>query len=98
VLNKPAGSNEYTYAGICESPKTGIKMEIYTTEPGVQLYTGNWMTGSFTAKNGHRYPERAAVCFETQHFPDSINKPAYPSVILRPEELFESRTTFRFSV
>jgi aldose 1-epimerase len=98
VLNKPAGSNEYTYAGICESPKTGIKMEIYTTEPGMQLYTGNWMTGSFTAKNGHRYPERAAVCFETQHFPDSINKPAYPSVILRPEELFESRTTFRFSV
>ncbi|MEL7599496.1 MAG: aldose epimerase family protein [Proteiniphilum sp.] len=98
ILNKPAGNDEYTYAGICESPKTGIKMEMYTTEPGLQLYTGNWMTGRFTAKNGHRYPERAAVCFETQHFPDSINKPAYPSVILQPEELFESRTTFKFSV
>ncbi|MCE5206511.1 MAG: galactose mutarotase [Porphyromonadaceae bacterium] len=98
VLNKPVASNEYTYAGICESPKTGIKMEIYTTEPGMQLYTGNWMSGSFTAKKGHRYPQRAAVCFETQHFPDSINKPAYPSVILRPDELFESRTTFRFSL
>lgn len=98
ILNKPGGGDEYTYAGICESPKTGIKMEIYTTEPGVQLYTGNWMTGNFTAKNGHRYPERSAVCFETQHFPDSINKPAYPSVILRPDEQFESRTTFGFSV
>jgi Galactose mutarotase and related enzymes len=97
VLNKNS-ENEYSYAGVCESPKTGIKMEIFTTEPGVQIYTGNWMTGSFTAKNGNRYPERSAVCFETQHFPDSINKPQYPSVILRPEEIFESRTTYKFSV
>lgn len=95
ILHKQA-ADEYTYAGICESPKTGIKMEIYTTEPGLQLYTGNWMTGDFTAKNGHRYPERSAVCFETQHYPDSINQPAYPSVMLRPEETFESRTTYRF--
>jgi len=97
ILNKQA-ADEYVYAGICESPKTGIKMEVYTTEPGVQLYSGNWMTGNFSAKNGNRYPERSAVCFETQHFPDSINNPAYPSVILRPEELFASRTTYKFSV
>jgi aldose 1-epimerase len=73
-------------------------MEIYTTEPGMQLYTGNWMTGNFTAKKGNRYPERSAVCFETQHYPDSINKPNYPSVVLRPEEKFESKTSFKFSI
>ncbi|MDD4158833.1 MAG: galactose mutarotase [Proteiniphilum sp.] len=97
VLNKKT-ADDYSYAGICESPKTGIKMEIYTTEPGVQLYTGNWMTGGFTAKQGKRYPQRSAVCFETQHFPDSINKPQYPSTVLRPDQVFTSRTTYKFSV
>ncbi len=89
--------DEYAYFGYCESPKTGIRMEMYTTEPGVQVYTGNWMTGNFEAKNGHTYPRRAAVCFETQHFPDSINKPDYPSVVLHPEEVFKSKTTYKFS-
>lgn len=97
VLNKKS-VNEYSFAGLCESPKTGIKMEIYTTEPGVQVYTGNWMNGSFVAKNGKRYPLRSAVCFETQHYPDSINKPQYPSVILSATEIFNSRTTYRFFV
>lgn len=97
VLNKLSG-DEYSFVGVCESPKTGIKMEMYTTEPGVQIYTGNWMTGTFIAKNGHRYPERSAVCFETQHFPDSINKPDYPSVILEPGEVFNSKTTYKFSI
>jgi aldose 1-epimerase len=55
------------------------------------------MTGRFTAKKGHRYPERSAVCFETQHYPDSINKPGYPSVVLRAGERFQSRTTYKFS-
>ena len=97
VLNKKE-TDEYSYVGVCESPKTGIKMEMYTTEPGVQVYTGNWMTGNFEAKNGNRYPERSAVCFETQHYPDSINKPEYPTVILKPEEKFASRTTYKFSI
>ena len=97
VLNKNA-DDEYSYVGICESPKTGIKMEMFTTEPGVQVYTGNWMTGNFAAKKGNRYPRRSAVCFETQHYPDSINKPQYPTVILHPEEQFDSRTTYKFSV
>ena len=97
VLNKRI-ENEFTKAAECYSPKTNIKMEIYTTEPGMQLYTGNWMTGNFTAKKGNRYPERSAVCFETQHYPDSINKPNYPSVVLRPEEKFESKTSFKFSI
>ncbi|HHV84330.1 MAG TPA: galactose mutarotase [Petrimonas sp.] len=97
VLNKQ-NENEYSYVGVCESPETGIKMEMFTTEPGVQVYTGNWMTGRFSAKNGHHYPERSAVCFETQHYPDSINKPEYPSVVLKPGETFSSRTTYKFSI
>lgn len=97
VLNKPA-DNDYAFAGECWSPKTGISMQMFTTEPGVQMYTGNWMTGNFQAKNGNRYPERSAVCFETQHFPDSINKPQYPSVVLEPNQEFASRTTYKFGV
>ncbi len=96
VLDKKDG--ELALAIECYSPKTGIKMDIATTEPGVQIYTGNWMTGNFEGKHGHRYPMRAAVCFETQHFPDSINKPEYPSIVLRPGETFKSKTTHRFSV
>lgn len=96
VLNKKEG--ELALALVCSSPKTGIVMETYTTEPGVQMYTGNWMTGNFVGKNGQRYPERSAVCFETQHFPDSINKPEYPSVVLRVGEEFRSETVYKFSV
>lgn len=92
ILNKKEGD----LALSCYSPKTGIVMETYTTEPGVQVYTGNWMTGNFVAKNGQRYPERSAVCFETQHYPDSINKPEYPTVILKPSEKFESKTIYKF--
>lgn len=95
VLNNSGGG--LALAVVCESPKTGIVMETYTTEPGVQLYTGNWMTGNFVAKNGQRYPERSAVCFETQHFPDSVNRPEYPSVVLRPGETFDSETIYKFS-
>lgn len=97
VLNKKE-AGELSYCARCESPKTGIVMEVYTTEPGVQLYTSNWTTGNFVAKNGQRYPERCAFCLETQHFPDSPNKPAYPSTVLRPGESFDSQTVFTFSV
>ena len=80
----------------CSSPKTGIMMEMYTTEPGVQLYTGNWMTGNIEGKLGKRYPARSALCLETQHFPNSPNEPSFPSTTLRPGEVFKSRTTFKF--
>ncbi|MDU1891923.1 MAG: aldose epimerase family protein [Dysgonomonas sp.] len=96
VLDKKEG--DLSLAVECYSPKTGISMEVSTTEPGVQVYTGNWMSGNFEGKHGHRYPARAAVCFETQHFPDSINKPEYPSVVLRPGEIFKSKTAHKFSV
>lgn len=97
ILNRKK-EDEYAYFGVCRSPKTGITMEMFTSEPGMQMYTGNWMTGNFEAKNGNRYPERSAVCFETQHYPDSINKPDYPSVVLTPNETFKSRTTYKFSI
>ena len=96
ILNKEK-ADDYAFCARCSSPKTGIVMEVYTSQPGVQLYTGNWMTGNFVGKNGQRYPERAALCLETQHFPDSPNKPEYPSTVLRPGETFESRTTYKFS-
>lgn len=97
VLDKGEPS-EYAEALSCYSPKTGIEMTIYTDQPGVQVYTGNWMTGNFIGKNGQCYPPQSAVCFETQHYPDSINNPDYPSIVLKPQDRFESKTSFRFSV
>ncbi|MDR0698007.1 MAG: galactose mutarotase [Tannerella sp.] len=96
ILNKE--EDKAAFCARCISPKTGIIMDTYTSEPGVQLYTGNWMTGNQTGKNGQRYPQRSALCLETQHFPDSPNKPEYPSVVLRPGETFESITAYKFSV
>ena len=96
ILNKEA--SERSICACCASPKTGIIMETFTTEPGVQLYTGNWLSGNVTGKNGQRYPLRSAFCLETQHFPDSPNKPDYPSTTLRPGEVFKSDTTYRFSI
>lgn len=96
ILNKEG--DELSFCACCESPKTGIVMEVYTTQPGVQLYTGNWMTGDFAGKNGQRYPARAALCLETQHFPDSPNHPDYPTTALRPGELFQSTTVYKFGV
>lgn len=95
ILNKK--DNELSFCARCVSPKTGIVMEAYTTEPGVQLYTGNWMTGHFIGKNRQRYPARSALCFETQHFPDSPNKSEYPSTVIRPGEEFISKTIYKFA-
>ncbi|MDR3250233.1 MAG: galactose mutarotase [Tannerella sp.] len=95
ILNK--GMERLSLGASCSSPKTGITMETWTTEPGVQLYTGNWMTGNFAGKNGQRYPKRSAFCLETQHYPDSPNKPGYPSTVLRPGNIFDSTTVYKFS-
>ena len=77
-------------------PTTGRTMEVLTTEPGVQLYTANHMDGSITGVGGIQYPRHGGFCLETQHYPDSINKPTFPSVVLRPGKTFTSTTTFRF--
>lgn len=96
ILNKEG--DELSFCARCVSPKTGIVMETYTTEPGVQLYTGNWMTGHFPGKNRQRYPARSALCLETQHFPDSPNRPEYPSTVIRPGKAFISKTIYKFAI
>ena len=96
ILDKELG--KLAIASRCSSPKTGIVMEVYTDQPGVQLYTGNWMSGNLRGKHDHRYPARAALCLETQHYPDSPNKPEYPSTRLNPGETFRSTTIFRFTL
>jgi aldose 1-epimerase len=78
-------------------PTTGRVLEIHTTEPGVQLYSANFLNGTLTGKNGRVYQQRDALCLETQHFPDSPNQPTFPSTILRPGEIYRSRTVHIFS-
>ncbi len=81
-----------------ESPATGIRLDVYTTEPGIQVYCGNFLDGTVKGKNGVAYGFRAAVCLETQKYPDTPNKPEWPSAVLRPGEKYESRCIYKFSV
>lgn len=76
---------------------TGLTMEVMTTEPAMQIYTANGHNGSLIGKGGTPYPRRNAICFETMHFPDSPNKPQWPTTTLRPGEKFRSTTIFKFS-
>ncbi len=80
------------------SPVTGITLEVYTDEPGIQVYTGNFLDGTVKGKKGIVYPQRASVCLETQHYPDSPNKPQWPSVILEPGQTYHSHCIFKFGV
>lgn len=89
--------NEAQAAATLFEPLSGRLLEMRTSEPGVQLYTGNFLDGSFAAKNGHVYHHRHGLCLETQHFPDSPNQPAFPSVTLRPGHTLHSKTEYRFS-
>jgi aldose 1-epimerase len=78
--------------------KSGIVMEVITDQPGVQLYTGNWMQGENTIKYGLKDNYREAFCLETQHFPDSPNHSEFPSTVLNPDDVFQSTTIYKFSV
>lgn len=78
-------------------PSSGITLEVFTDEPGIQVYTGNFLDGTVVGKHGIAYPRRASVCLETQHYPDSPNKPQWPSVILHPGEEYHSHCIYRFS-
>jgi aldose 1-epimerase len=80
------------------SPASGRSLEVLTTEPGIQFYSGNFLDGSVTGKGGSVYGRRTAFCLETQHYPDSPNKPQFPSVVLRPGETYQSTTIFRFGI
>ena len=78
-------------------PTTGRILEVFTTQPGVQFYSGNFLDGSIVGKQGHPYKLRNGLCLETQHYPDSPNHPDFPSTILRPGTTFHSQTVFKFS-
>jgi aldose 1-epimerase len=77
-------------------PVSGRTMEVETTEPGVQFYSGNFLDGSWRGKTGRAYEFRHGFCLETQHFPDSPNRPSFPSTVLRPGQTFKSTTVYRF--
>ncbi|MBQ8607290.1 MAG: galactose mutarotase [Bacteroidaceae bacterium] len=96
VLNKKE-PGELTFAAKCVEPNSGRVMEVYTTEPGVQVYTANWHNG-FEGAKGATFPARSAICFEAQHFPDSPNKGHFPSVVLNPGETYTQRTVYKFGV
>jgi aldose 1-epimerase len=85
-------------AAFVRDPATGRTLEVTTTEPGIQLYTSNFLNGSIRGKGGVAYPHRGGLCLETQHFPDSPNEPRFPTTVLRPGERYASRTVFRFGV
>ena len=85
------------FAARVTDPSNGRVMEVWTTEPGVQLYTAVGLDGTIIGKRGIAYPKFGAVCLETEHFPDSINHPNFPSTVLRPGSTFQSQTIYKFS-
>jgi aldose 1-epimerase len=95
VLNR-SGSGLSVAARLTD-PKSGRTLEIRTTEPGLQFYSGNFLDGTIKGKGGHVYAHRSGLCLETQHFPDSPNKSNFPSTILEPGQTYESKTVFAFS-
>jgi len=97
VLARSGSGNGLTIAANAYDPKSGRKLEVLTTEPGVQFYSGNFLDGSVKGKGGKPYGQRTAFCLETQHFPDSPNHPNFPSTLLKPGAVFQSQTVFRFS-
>jgi len=97
VLARSGSGNGLTIAAEAYDPKSGRKLEVLTTEPGVQFYTGNFLDGTVKGKGNKAYAQRGAFCLETQHFPDSPNHPNFPSTVLKPNAVFHSETVFRFS-
>lgn len=98
VLDNNGGKLAEKRVVTLKSPVTGITLDVYTNEPGIQIYTGNFLDGSVSGKNGKVYNQRAAVCLETQHYPDSPNKPEWPSTLLNPGETYKSHCVYKFGV
>ena len=97
ILNKKE-PNELSLAATVLEKTSGRKMEVMTTEPAIQFYTGNFLDGSLTGKGGVKYTKRFALCLESEHYPDSPNQSAFPSVILKPNEKYSTTTIYKFSV
>jgi aldose 1-epimerase len=99
VLNRgSAGADSVVHAAHVADPSTGRTLDVFTTEPGIQFYSGNFLDGSITGKAGHIYKYRYGLALETQHYPDSPNHPNFPSTILRPGHQYRTRTIFAFGV
>lgn len=98
VLNRARGSDDLMFAARVKEPNSGRILEVYTTEPGVQFYTGNFLDGTLTGTGGVVYEKRYGFCLETEHFPDSPNQESFPSVVLRPGETYHTRTVYKFGV
>lgn len=96
VLRKDS-PNHYQLAAQVEESSSGRILQVFTTEPGVQFYTGNFLDGSKTGKNNKVYQFRYGFCLETQHFPDSPNHDNFPTTVLKPGQEYHSRTAFKFS-
>ncbi|HLR33095.1 MAG TPA: aldose epimerase family protein [Fodinibius sp.] len=96
VLNQPASDSVF-HAATVYSPASGREMKVYTTEPGVQFYTGNFLDGSLTSPEGISYEQHSGFCLETQHFPNSPNEPDFPSTILQPGDTYLTTTIYQFS-
>ncbi len=96
VLKKQQ-EGELSFAAKLHEPKSGRVMELSTTEPGMQFYTGNFLDGSAPSKNEASYNKNCGLCLETQHFPDTPNQPDFPSTILRPDEKYTHRSIFKFT-
>ena len=86
-----------SFAARIYEPNSGRTMDVYTTEPGIQLYTDNFGSG-ISGQHGATFPRRSAVCFEAQHFPDSPNRPYFPSVVLKPGRRYKQKTIYQFGV
>lgn len=97
VINSHPEQSGLKLAARVHEPTSGRTLEVWTTQPGVQFYTGNFLDGKVVGKNGHAYQRRNGFCLETQHFPDSPNHPDFPSTILKPGETFHQTAVFKFS-
>lgn len=95
VINN--GGEELTHAATVHDPATGRVMEVHTTQPGIQFYTAYHLDGSLTGKNNTQYKRYAGLCLEAQHFPDSPNKPSFPSTIIKPGEKYQETTIYKYS-
>ena len=97
ALNRRVAVKGLALAAVVQEPKSGRVLQVWTTEPGIQFYTGNFLDGTGTGKGGKPYARRTAFCLETQHYPDSPNHPAFPSTILKPGETYRTTTVYKFS-
>ena len=98
VLSEELNEEGLRLAATLYEPDSGRFMEVFTEEPGIQFYSGNFLDGRLTGKSGREYVQRSGLCLETQHYPNSPNQSDFPSTLLRPEDVYETRTVYKFSV